>query len=163
MKALVINETNARAFYKDAPPALKASFEDTFGKDFFSQKITDRIKTFEDACAELGIDLDTSAVKSISVPQALTNDAASILAYSKLTIIARALNEGWVPDWKNSSQYKYYPWFKANAGSGLSFCGYGCANAGTRVGSRLCFKTSELAEYAGKQFEGLYNEFLTIK
>lgn len=29
------------------------------------------------------------------------------------------------------------------------------------VGSRLCFKSSELATYAGEQFEHLYNEYFS--
>lgn len=121
--------------------------------------ITERVKSFEDACKVLGmskIELGTSG---------LNEDEDSIVAYAKLVIIARALNEGWKPDWSNSNQYKYIPWFKHNAASGvgLSFIVFGYWATGTAVGSRLCFKNKELAEYAGKQFEGLYNEFLTIK
>jgi len=121
--------------------------------------ITERVQSFEDACKVLGmgkIELGTSG---------LHEDEVSIVAYAKLVIIARALNEGWKPDWSNYSQIKYIPWFKHNAASGfgLSFYDYADWDTLTAVGSRLCFKSSELATYAGKQFEALYNEFLTIK
>lgn len=121
--------------------------------------ITERVKTFEDACNVLGMNKIELGMSG------LNEDEISIVAYAKLIIIARALNEGWLPDWSNSSQYKYIPWFKHNAASGfgLSVDGYGYWCAATDVGSRLCFKSSELATYAGKQFEALYNEFLTIK
>jgi hypothetical protein len=90
-------------------------------------------------------------------------------AYAKLFIIAEALNEGWVPDWADSDQYKYYPWLlvkkntKNPSGFGLSYDGYDCAGSYSNVGSRLCFKSSELAEYAGKQFKKEYEEAYLIE
>lgn len=119
--------------------------------------ITERIKTFEDACKELGIEKIELGVTG------LDSDQASIEAYSKLIIIAKALNEGWVPDWSNDNEYKYQPWFKEKPGFGLAYGGYGDWLTRTLVGSRLCYRTSELAEYAATQFADLYNDFLTIK
>jgi hypothetical protein len=75
-------------------------------------------------------------------------------------VICRVLNEGWSPDWNNSSEYKYYPWFKMS-GLGLSYDGYGFTHSDTYVGSSPCFKSSELAEYAGKQFISIYKDFLS--
>ncbi len=122
--------------------------------------IIDQVKTFEDACEVLGLDGD---ILKGSVTDLLSGDLESISAYTKLIIIARALNEGWVPDWSNSSQYKYIPWFEHKPGFGLSY--HDCADwyASTCVGSRLCFKTKELAKYAATQFADIYNDFLTIK
>jgi len=65
----------------------------------------DRIKTFEDACAEL--ELYPEEVLAGFMKTASTDE----IAYRKLRIIAEALNEGWKPDWSNSDEYKYYPWF----------------------------------------------------
>ena len=101
-----------------------------------STDIVERIKTFEDACNELGI---TNA--ELVVSGEIENDFKSVSAYQKLIIIARALNEGWVPDWKNDSQYKYYPWFNMSSGSGLSYCACAIRYSGSFVGSRLCFKS----------------------
>ena len=85
----------------------------------------------------------------------------AMIAHYKLTIIAEALNDGWQPDWKNYDQGKYYPWFEVTK-SGFSFVivdyDYWNANAG----SRLCFRSRELAEYAGKLFTDIYNDFLSI-
>ncbi|WP_166964664.1 hypothetical protein [Yeosuana marina] len=87
------------------------------------------------------------------------------VAYRKLKLIAQALNEGWTPDWTDSNEYKYYPWFEMGSASGVGFSydGYDHWYSISCVGSRLCFKSRELAEYAGKQFEDIYKEFLTIK
>jgi hypothetical protein len=124
-----------------------------------------KIKTFEDACKALSI--DASKLPDVSILPQQHQDA--ITAHYKLVIIAEALNEGWKPNWNDRSEYKYYPWFEVKAsknkpsGSGLSFHGCGGWRSCASIGSRLCFKNRELAEYAGTQFIDLYNDFLTIK
>jgi hypothetical protein len=124
-------------------------------------KITDRVKSFEDACRELGIDPAGVLVLTSNVKEVQENFKA-IAAFTKLTIIAKALNQGWTPDWSNSSQYKYYPWFEWKSGFGFSSAFYGCWGTYTFVGSRLCFNSEELAKYAGTQFEDIYQDFLTL-
>jgi hypothetical protein len=121
--------------------------------------IMDRVKTFDDACRACGISPDQSlTIES----EALKKDLKSIGAYAKLIIIARALNEGWEPDWANTDQKKWTPWFTLNAGFGFSFTYYVNWRTNTHVGSRLCFRSQELAEYAGKQFEDIYNDYITL-
>lgn len=105
-------------------------------------KITDRVKTFKDACEVLGYIMPKN-----------------IHAVDKLKIVTKALNEGWTPDWNNSSQYKYVPYFRWN-GTAFVYHGYHGWFASACVGSRLCFKNAELAKYAAEQFIDLYNEFL---
>lgn len=125
-------------------------------KNSCTGKITDRVKTFEDACEVLGIKGD---ILTGTLSDDLEGDAKSIAAYAKLIIIARALNEGWKPNWENSNEYKYYPYFKMQGGFVLD--GVRCICAYTGVGSRLCFKTDELAKYAVKQFGDLYKDYFT--
>jgi hypothetical protein len=124
----------------------------TLFPEVFNLKITERVKSFEDACA----------IKGISVSSVFYHtDTKDIIAYKKLVIIVSVLNEGWTPDWKDSNQYKYYPYFSmTSSGFGFSYTLYGTWSAATVVGSRLCFKSSELSEYAGKKFGGIYNDFL---
>ncbi|MBS1988726.1 hypothetical protein JST56_07105 [Candidatus Dependentiae bacterium] len=78
----------------------------------------------------------------------------------KLTVITRALNGGWTPDWNNSGEYKYYPWFYCK--DGFSFFLVDSHFTGTGVGSRLCFRNEEIAEYAATQFIDLYKSYFTI-
>jgi hypothetical protein len=106
------------------------------------KKHTEPIKTFSDACEVLGI----------RVPK-------TIHAVDKLKIIAEALNEGWKPDWNNSNQAKFVPWFKWN-GTAFVYYDYYDWGSFTLVGSRLCFKDKETAIYAATQFIDLYNDFL---
>ena len=90
----------------------------------------------------------------------------AIIAHCKLIIVAEALNEGWTPNWENSREYKYYPWFKVvkkeGSGFGLAYDDYDIWATTTAVGSRLCFQTYELAEYAGKQFKELFEDSYLI-
>jgi hypothetical protein len=119
-----------------------------------------KIKTYEAACKALGIDPEKSLPKVTGVPK---QHKDAIVAHAKLVIITEALNEGWKPNWKDSGEYKYYPWFNMSSGSGLSF--HDCVGWDSRstVGSRLCFKSRALAEYAGKQFKKLYEQYFVIK
>lgn len=119
-----------------------------------SVKITDRIKTFQDALDYNGETLDQFNART-------ANDSPDEVGYKKLKVIVQALNEGVVMNYNDVNEYKYYPWFyAAGSGSGFSFGDYGYVYSGSIVGARLCFKSKELAIYAGKQFTAEYNEFI---
>ena len=127
------------------------------------EKITDKIKSFEDACKHLGLNPNDLPVVDM-LPE---KDRKSIIAFYKLTIIIRALNEGWEPDWSNWDEWKYYNLFYVEKGGDQRSSGfrYGTTDfASTRMhtGSRLCFKNIELAKYATEQFKELYREYLLI-
>jgi hypothetical protein len=123
-------------------------------------KITDRVKTFEDACDVVGTLPDN--VKTLLSYNGIDGEMRASVAHMKLQIIAKALNEGWVPNWNKSSEYKYHPWFDFSSSSGFSFSVYDCGCSRSPVGSRLCFKSRELAEYAGKQFTELYKDYMAF-
>jgi hypothetical protein len=117
------------------------------------------IKTFEDACKKV----NTDPAKLPDVSGILEEFAKPIIAAYKLLIIYKAINNEWKPDWSNWDQYKYYPWFEVlSSGFGFSCSSYYYDDAGTTVGSRLCFESEEKAKYAGNQFLQLYKDFLTI-
>jgi hypothetical protein len=125
-----------------------------------------KIKTFEAACKALKLDPNKVLPKVSSMPK---KHQAALLAHAKLVIIAQALNEGWEPNWSNRDEYKYFPYFvvkatdKTPSGSGLSFDDCDRWHSSSNVGSRLCFKSYELAEYAGKTFIKLYEEYHLIR
>ncbi|MCL1657435.1 hypothetical protein M2T79_12590 [Elizabethkingia miricola] len=122
--------------------------------------ITDKVKSFEDACQLLGIEPNVPEVSML--PE---NHKKAIVAHYKLVIIAEAVNEGWKPNWDNWDERKYYPWFDlegSSSGAGFSYCDCDCWHAASGVGSRLCFKTWELAEYIGKTFIDLYKDYFLL-
>lgn len=160
MEILEIKKENAVKAFKGADKNGKALLENLFGKDILSpKKITDRVKTFEDAQEIVGCSDNMQILLNYN---GIDKDMIAAQSFAKLTIINKALNEDWTADWTNSNQYKYYPWFKHVSGFGLSYGDYGTADTATPVGSRLCFKSSELAEYAAKQFADIYRDFLTL-
>ena len=123
--------------------------------------IIERVKSYEDACCILNKwEFFDDCIDSID-----------IIAYKKLKLIIEALNEGWKPNWYDINELKYYPYFSIekyggkNGSAGLGSCsaynGFGYSY--TSIGSRLCFKTSELAKYAGQQFKDLYEDYFFYK
>jgi hypothetical protein len=152
MATLTVDDKTAREIYPTAAPALKAILEDSYPKDFFKGKVTDRIKTFADACKELSIDPNDSV---------FSGAPADEVAYRKIKVIVQALNEGWTPDWNNGRERKWTPWFYLDT-PGFRFRDSYCdvPGSGSTGGSRLCFKSEELASYAGRQFLDLYREFI---
>lgn len=126
-------------------------------KQVAPKDITKRVKTYADACAVLCIE---PMNEDVFTKLGFTKDE---IAYRKLKTIAEALNEGWRPNWADSNEYKYFPWLVYNpstAGFAYASTYFAAAYAHAHVGSRLCYKTRELATYAGRQFEGIYNDLL---
>ena len=117
----------------------------------------------------------------------MLNTQKHLIAYMKLSIITAALNEGWVPTFADD-EYRWFPWFRyytkeeieemseekkqklglvgaaASSGSlgGLAYVDSydGWANARPSVGSRLAYKTEELADYSGKQFKEIWADYV---
>lgn len=134
------------------------SFDEKTGEVHFELiplDITDRIKTFDDVLIYLK--MDAKHVNELSI--GLSKDE---VAYRKLKLIVKVLNEGWTPDWSNGNQFKYYPSFTMNSPSDVVFpwSGYDGWTKISYVGSRLCFKSSKLAEHAGKTFTSIYHDFM---
>jgi|SRR5579862_4222450 len=124
------------------------------------------IKTFEEACEKLKLDPETILPDVSRFPM---KHQKAIIANAKMYIIAEALNEGWEPNWNDSDEYKYFPWFdmeedKKNNPSGFRFYGTFCVFTDTRTsgGSRLCFKTGKLSDYCGTQFVELWRDMMVL-
>lgn len=161
-----------------------------FGEEALkSQDIKERIKTFEDAVNAIGEDHPLVAqYKTINSAFKEADNNLHLFAYIRLAIIAEALNEEWRPEY-TEDEYRYYPWFglytqeeyddmddedkercrfvgrsngSAGADGGLvyasAYVGSACSDA--YIGSRLAFKSRELAIYCGKQFIEIWINYL---
>jgi hypothetical protein len=185
----------------EIPAGKKAAWVDGFLKLVDAEEeqkkderpITERVKTFEDACKELGE--DHKLVQQFKAIQEAIAEDKEATAYFKLGIITAALNEGWEPDFTNDDEYRYYPylclWTKEELedkdeewkddhnlqlwiGGGVSNFGADCGlafapsyNAWSLalayISARLAHKTEELAIYSGKQFTELWTNYTTGK
>lgn len=110
--------------------------------------IMDRVKSFKDACEVLGIKIDSVFSST---------DDKSDIAFKKLKIIIKALNEGWYPNWENESEYKYYNYFRMKG----VFSSWRTRTYGTNaaVPSALCLKSSVLAIYVAEIALQEYKEY----
>lgn len=156
-----------------------------------NRPITERVKTFEDACKELGE--DHKLVKQFKAIEDAISEDREAVAYFKLEIITAALNEGWKPDFTNKEEYRYFPYFflwtkeeleqktdewkdernlqlwigsgdssnGANYGLAYSYSNFTWSRADARISAQFAHKTNELANYSGKQFTELWANYIT--
>ena len=87
----------------------------------------------------------------------------ALIALNKLFTIAEAWNkeDGFVPDFSDCEQDKWFPWFKYdNDAARFVYANthHTLATADARFGSRLCFKSPARAAQFGNQFTDLYNK-----
>ena len=184
-KELKISAENALAAYNNTDANGRELLEHLFGKEIFAQDIKDKVKTFDDAVAILGND-NQAVIDYYAI--AVKTSTEDIIAFAKLRVIAEVLNEGWKPKF-DGDECHYYPWFYiytkkeyeeldedekkecrvvgqsysyANALGGVVYTyAHGAPSYSyTYYGSRLAFKTRELAEYCSKQFIDEWADFL---
>lgn len=154
-KTLKLEDATARKLYPGADSVLKAILEETFGKEFFKEKLIDRINSLDDIYKELGrkkptID-DYKHLPQIKRERALNTQY--------IDDSAECLNEGVIMDFTNRNQRKYYNYFeRTSSGWVLSFVRFNCY--GSAVGSGFYFKDEETSRFAAKLLIKEYNKVL---
>lgn len=179
------------AFYRSTSADGRKAVKEALGEKFSEiLPATERVKTYEDAVNELGEDnpiVVAASTASWRFPEAVNKD---LVAYMKMRVIVAALNDGWEPQFVPGEQ-RWYPWYEliskedyeamsedekqerrcvgrsgnyayANGGLVYSSALYASSSSSANVGSRLAFKSEELAKYAGKQFAELFADFCFI-
>ena len=170
----------------EIPADKKVEWQEVDGKmvavlvdDKDERPVTERVKTFEDACKEVGIDAEKWLEEH-------KDDDVNLLAFLKIRIIVEALNEGWKPKF-DGEEYRYAPYFYyytkeevdnmdedeksrllfvGGAADGGSLCGLSASFAGgfsassAALGARLALKSRDLALYCGNQFYEIWIDFL---
>lgn len=153
-----------------------------------NRPVTERIKTFDDACNELG-DEHPLVKEYWGVININLDIKQDLISYLKLRIICAALNEGWEPQFKKE-EYRYYPWFYIYTQEdidnmdeekkkslwlfgGTSSCGSDCGLAVALSGNawshsrssfsaRLSVKSQEIAKYFGHQFIDIWSDYVAL-
>lgn len=180
VSAYMTADDNGKTMLRALFPDVQFETERTADK----RPITERIKTVEDAINYLGNDhlLVRTYNSALSIDMEQNKD---LLAYLLLRIITAALNEGWEPQF-TEDEWRYYPWFRlytqeeydeldeedkarvvlrsyfysyADGGVAYVDADFDAASTITNYGSRLAFKSRELALYAGRQFAEIYADF----
>ena len=132
-------------------------------------EVNEGITDFENARKDLDIEPNSDFVSAnIADFARLVNEInpkhiEALIALNRLFTIAEAWNkaDGFVPDFSDRSQTKWFPWFKYDKDATLfvfAHTDFTSRYAYANFGSRLCFKTEERAKQFGKQFAELYNK-----
>jgi len=154
MSELKVKKSNAIKAWEDADSKGRTLLENLYGKEIFkSDNVMERIKTFEDALEETG---RPNVPEFSDVPEEIR---AYFIAQYKMSVIVEALNEGWKPNWDNSSEKKWRSWFTMSPSAfAFDVSHYVDTNAGAGSGSRLCLKSKELAIYCANQFLDIWKD-----
>nr|DAR05551.1 MAG TPA: hypothetical protein [Caudoviricetes sp.] len=91
----------------------------------------------------------------------------ALVALNKLFTIAEAWNkaDGFVPDFADRGQWKYFPWFKYDdevAGFVYAYTGDAASTAAAAIGSLLCFISESRAKEFGEKYADLYNDVFLL-
>ena len=89
----------------------------------------------------------------------------ALIALNELFTIADAWNkaDGFVPDFSDNDQHKYFPWFAYDKDAArFSQNGSMSSAYASTFCARLCFKTAKRAMQFGLRFAGLFNKFLML-
>lgn len=179
-KEITFSKQYVKDLYERSNEVEKNLLERMFGRSLFNsdEVIMERIKTFNDACDEIG-----NNHPFVQEYDELTTDTrfetASNIAFTKLKIIAKALNsqcnlevpnhKRWYPRFvvkevntvNEKTIYHDAVWVKRN---GVYFMFFDVVRNDEVVSEasniNTCFRTRELAEYAGKQFIDIYADLI---
>jgi hypothetical protein len=156
---LQIEKKNAIAAFRKADECGKQIFRALFGEKIFSEKITDRVKTLQDA---LGVEPPSSEMMQLINYSGTDPEMIFQSNVAKRNHVAKVLKEGVILDFDNGKQEKWYCWFeKTRAGFVFSGTNTYYDRTFANVGSRLCFPTREIAIHFGSNFTELHNLVLS--
>lgn len=136
-------------------------------KEIDVKDVNETITDFERAREALGLKPNTFYNLSEHVPKFFSDinpkHIEALIALNQLFTLAEAWNkeDGFVPDFSDWEQDKWFPWFKYDKNVAEFVCAdtiNAATAASAHLGSRLCFNTSERAEQFGKLFVDLYNK-----
>lgn len=141
------------------------------------KEVNEVITDFESARKALGgkpnADFTVSNVVHLNDVARLVTDInpkhiKALIALNELFTIAQAWNkeDGFVPDFSDWHQDKWFPWFKYDkdaAGFVFACTNNTPASTNANIGSRICFKSSARAAQFGKQFIDLWNDVFLFR
>ena len=154
-KEIEVSNDLVKDAYKAANNDQKKLLEKYFEVNI-EHKLFTKIKTYGDVCEALGEDmLNESDFKFL--PKERRKKACS---QARLQQIETLFNGDWKADWKNSSQYKYYPYFNSAGHGGLVFADAHSYYSGSFDAQAAFYKDRETAEYCGKIFIKEYENLM---
>lgn len=154
---LKLSLEKAQEAYKKATTENKKLLIDLYGGHHF-EEVRDRLKGYKSACEILN--RKELTLEMFQVLFGDTKQAKKQFARHRIVTCIEAINQGWVPDFDNSNQYKYYVWMygKKNGFSSCVLVYYYLG--GTSSGSDMYCETRANAELIEKICREDYIEYL---
>jgi len=128
------------------------------------------ITTVEEAFKRQKDQIDLNMLPDLGILPARIS--RGMLALLKLQVIIEAVNNDdpakpeWKPDYNNSNQKKWFPWYTGGDETGSGFSFYGAYDGWTRTrtdgGARLALKDEARAEHMNEHFQELYKELWLV-
>lgn len=159
METTEIKKTLVEA-YQNESQENKNFLEKLLGAEFFKIPVIEQKLSFEDICAQRG----DNPIDIIPYSEPKNKRQKYLNDIAMLDYIAEFLQQGYVADYGNSNEQKWFPYFNYNtetSGFGFSYSLCDCSSAIALCGSRLALPTEELSNYFGTQFIEIHNRLLT--
>ena len=157
-------EDAIKAYASAQSDEVKTVLKNLLGEENVEFK-KENIKSYEDACYFNGREPYYNINKE--------KDTKDEIAYKMLKEISKAINPGYKPNWADTDEYKYYPWFEIKVpagvgtavdGSSLSVSVLTSSNVASYAyalsGGALASENRETAIYFGKQFAEIWGDYL---
>jgi len=151
MKNLKIEIPNGYEIDKE-----KSTFENIVFKES-KKDIFSRIRGLQDAILELGE--NDEAVKQLRLLYSVQGLSRKIVAEQEIVVQCKALNEGWEPDFTNSSERKWFTYWDLRSGKPVVnyFGGY---YSDCDFSARLCTKSEPLQRHLTKIAFNQFEEYI---
>ncbi len=156
-KQLQMDEGTAIKLYPTAAPEFKELLEQNFGKDFFNQKITDKIKDYNSVLKLSCLTEETDNIKVVGFNDQENEVVKTFIQKMRITKIYR---EGHV--FKRGDK-RWHPYYNVSSGFVfyIAFCA--CSFAFTGSASRLCFLNEEHVRDYDKKFRHIEEKLIDLQ
>lgn len=135
MEKIEVKKKNLEAAYKVASANTKEVLVTLFGEGAVKPEKPNysdyhNIKTMDDVFAATGVDKEEFEQKIADLPE-------DVQAYMLLRLIRQALNPTWKPNWADTDEWKYFPYFSIEIPAGV-----GGASSGVLLGVSVLYSTN---------------------
>jgi hypothetical protein len=156
-KSLELDEKTARKLYPTAAPEFKELLEENFGKEFFNQKIKDRIRDYNDILEISKVTPSADDVKVVGFDDEENNVVKAFIQKMRTTKVYR---EGKLP---KRGDKRWYPYYNVSSGFVFSNTNYVGAYADTASASRLCLLSEEDVRDYDSKFRHIEEALIDLK
>lgn len=150
----LISKEDAIKHYKESPKAVQLMFENIHGRSTFLSNPIEKFQNFLDIESEVGeIELPYCIITTDPFEKQLNGSL-------QMLNIAKAYNQGWVPNWDDTNEDKWTNYAYKSGGGWVLVCNFW--NSSASFCSGVCFQKREYVEDVNKKFSEIVKAYLMI-